>query len=272
MAKLVVFDYDGTLTDLESGAKNFVNNYKSEVRGILGIEEDSFNQVWFAARDGLFAHPEKYGWEIGGKISVPLFADPILEVQTIAVELYKRKGLSTQEAEKHFWDVYAHNVGSLENIPTEGLTSFLESFATFGVEGCIVTNSSTESVGKKILGIKTLENFPLFGGAKKFNLDDSIDRVSESELISGRNVYLRRPNYLKIIDELSALKGVSPTEMVFVGDIYDFDLALPRALGAQVVYLPGNRVPKKEVDFISGMERASVCRNLEEVAVALLGK
>jgi phosphoglycolate phosphatase-like HAD superfamily hydrolase len=272
MTQLVVFDYDGTLTDLNKGSVNFVKNYKSEVRGILGVDEDSFNQNWFIVRDSLFARPENYGWEINGKISVPLFADSILEVQTIAVELYRKKGLSAQETEKHFWDVYAHNVSSLENCPAEGLESFLDSFAMFGVESCIVTNSSTESVSKKIKGVKYLENFQLFGGAKKFNLDESIDRVPVCEQISGRNVYLRRPNYLKVIDELSQSKNVPFSDMVFVGDIYDFDLALPRALGASVIYLPGSMVPKKEIDYISNLDRATVCSNLEEVAIALSSK
>ncbi len=272
MLDLVVFDYDGTLTDLNESSVDFVKSYKEEVRSILSLDSEEFEDLWGKKSTELYTNPGRYGWEINERISVPLFSDPLLETQTIAVELYKKFGLDSESVRKYFFDVYGHNAQFIRNIPAKGLTSFLDSFDELNLPGCIITNSSTESVARKIKGVRHLEDFALFGDAKKFIIDDSVEGVPILEEIADRLVYLRRPNYLNTLNHISSTRGVLPSNMIFVGDVYDFDLALPRALGAHVIYLPWEKVPASEISFLSGLERVSICKNLGEVSQILKDK
>ena len=55
-----------------------------------------------------------------------------------------------------------------------------------------------------------------------------------------RPIYLRRGKYYESLREIWRATGATPAETLVCGDIFELDLALPAALGAQVVLIERN--------------------------------
>ena len=135
----------------------------------------------------------------------------------------------------------------------------------------IVTNSGTGHVQEKVRklgGVDWLVD-RVRGNARKFVVDAGFADVPEAMTLPGldRPVLLRRRHYHDLLDGLRRDAGAEWSDVWVVGDIFELDLALPFARGANVVLVANERTPPWEVGFSA--PRLSVVRSLTEARALL---
>jgi FMN phosphatase YigB (HAD superfamily) len=178
----LIFDYDGTLTDVEKSTEDWQNKYAVICSDMLGTSVEYMKTKIDEFSEYLKARPEK-GFIIGGYDSVPAMADPYLRTQGAVLELINgaKKGqfdINIPEDDTKFLiDSYvaANKIANDKTYFREGLKDFLDD-AKKKYNIVIVTNSGEEKVKK---GLETLahDNIPIFGNAKKLFVDNSTESL-----------------------------------------------------------------------------------------------
>jgi hypothetical protein len=140
----------------------------------------------------------------------------------------------------------------------------------------VVTNSHTEAVAHKVDVLGRNEDGTnaldwlvarVHGRAQKYVIDDSFDRVPESLQLPGldRPVLLRRRAYFDALDRLRQQAGAEWSDVAVCGDIFELDLSLPLALGAQVGLVVNDFTPAYERAFVEKHPRGRIITHLSQV-------
>jgi len=283
--RLVIFDFDGTLTDAEREGAPFRGGYLQDISTLTGWTLERVEEVASRVEREIAARPEAYGWLFQGQIVAPATVDPYLRMMPVARQvLDEADALMNPSDRERVLDglLYKYNYQKTIEAFREGALSCLQAL----VEGStfVVTNSHTDAVQGKI---RTLEAqrvsegghgpslTPLIervhGRAKKYIIDDELSALPAQLSLPGLNrpVLLRRRYYYEVLDQLRAQAGVSWSEVWVFGDIFELDLSLPISLGAQVGLMANTFTPKWELDYLESHPRGHVLQSLSE-AVALV--
>ncbi len=268
--ELVVLDFDGTVTEVDKEATSAVDGWRTDIGNELELSTSEIEKEWLGAQIRIEAEPAKYGWVMGNKIVAPAYADPLVMARTISELLFDQFGVYLDRPEREnilqnrfFKDNYAKTGTVFKN----GANHFLKEVCNkFDV--CIVTNSGTGSVVKKIAQLPTkYPTIPIHGDAKKYILDLEWKEVPESVERAGygRSLFLQRRMYAVVLSGLMADRELKPEQVAVVGDIYELDLLLPEHQGMQIVLTPRESTPAFEVEAVRTCPRGYAARNLPEV-------
>ncbi len=268
--ELVVLDFDGTVTEVDKEATSAVDGWRTDIGNELELSTSEIEKEWLGAQIRIEAEPAKYGWVMGNKIVAPAYADPLVMARTISELLFDQFGVYLDRPEREnilqnrfFKDNYAKTGTVFKN----GADHFLKEVCNkFDV--CIVTNSGTGSVVKKIAQLPTkYPTIPIHGDAKKYILDLEWKEVPESVERAGygRSLFLQRRMYAVVLSGLMADRELKPEQVAVVGDIYELDLLLPEHQGMQIVLTPRESTPAFEVEAVRTCPRGYAARNLPEV-------
>ena len=283
---LVIFDFDGTLTDAEREGAPFRGGYLADIATLTGWELAEVEASAQRVEREIAARPEAYGWLFQGQIVAPATVDPYLRMMPVARRVLDEAGaLMNPTDRERVLDglLYKYNYQKTIEAFREGALSCLQAL----VEGetYVVTNSHTDAVQDKI---RTLERerlalggegpslTPLIervhGRAKKYIIDSEMSGVPEQLSLPGldRPVLLRRRHYFEVLDQLRAQAGVDWSAVWVFGDIFELDLSLPIALGARVGLMANAFTPQWELDYLKAHPRGYVLSSLSE-AVELSG-
>jgi phosphoglycolate phosphatase-like HAD superfamily hydrolase len=233
-------DFDGTLTNVDIEAQNFIPGFLEGVRKTLDIKTGEFMNEWIRLREHILSNPQIYGWSFNGKIIAPAYSDPYVLSTTIAQEMIKKYNYPD---DKFLFSLFKENYAKTGTAFRPGAKDFLNALKE-KYDMYIITNSSTDSVQKKLdtLGV----DIPIIGNAKKYELDNSLENVPESvDKDFGRPIYLRRKKYYDILKSFGNVSGVP-----VIGDIYELDLALPQHLGMDPVLIYGQQTWSKEQNAV----------------------
>jgi len=240
----VVFDFDGTCTRVEDVADTYVDHcielFQREVRA--GTES-----ALREAMDRIRLVSPGVGWMLGGTPAAPAAADPyILFGEAIRV-VVKELGITTPVPA----DIHARANDFAEAPWREEVVDVLEAFHAKGIVIHFVSNSKTAKIEHRLdtlLARKPAVRaaVAVLGDAGKFRireLDDAsipaaLQQVfralpAADGLVDGRPLYLRRGGYFEALCALWGGQNLA-AETLVCGDIWELDLALPIALGAQV--------------------------------------
>ncbi|MFA4846548.1 MAG: HAD family hydrolase, partial [Patescibacteria group bacterium] len=277
MKKLVVLDFDGTITDVEEEGKAFLSGYIVDLCALLAKTVDEVGPVMHVVYDEIIANPDNNGWLYNGLIVAPATVDPYLRMMAIARRVFDHFGayLDRLDRERLLNFLYTNNYPLSGVAFKNGAYQMLcELCANDEIAVYVVTNSHTEGVCKKIVtlcagndGLASMRE-RVIGGAKKYMVGDRPDYVAKSITLPGlsRPVYLRRSAYFEVLERLREMHGVGWEAVTVIGDIFELDLALPFALGARVGMVVNQFTPKHELDFIAANPaRAGVINSLDEV-------
>jgi FMN phosphatase YigB (HAD superfamily) len=88
----IIFDFDGTLTDLSSQAQPFHSLVREDLCRQLGQSADVISHAWDEVADALRAAPPYEGWTYQGRLVAPAKADPYLFAGYITARLLDRFG------------------------------------------------------------------------------------------------------------------------------------------------------------------------------------
>lgn len=236
---IAILDFDGVLTDVEKEGIPFTEGYKRDLAVLL--KGSPVETLWAEADAERISRQEEFAWNLEGFLTAPA-SDPYLRVYPITDLIFDKLGLYTdpQERRKVWVELYLANYGKSTVVFKPGAKEYLEEMVEH-TRVIIVTNSETKKVVDKLetLSPRNLDRIMLYGNAKKYQIDPAWDYVPEGQEVEGLNrlVLLRRKNYFEVLTQIAKEFGVPISEMRFMGDVYDLDLALPQYLGASTALI-----------------------------------
>ena len=187
MAKLLVLDFDGTMTDAEAEGAPFRGGYLEDVAALVGRSVDEVEALALKYEAQVAAAPDDYGWVFGGRIVAPAVVDPYLRIMPVARGIMDECGAFMVPAERdRLLDsiLYKYNYTKTDMAFRDGAGEVLRELT--GTATYVVTNSHTAPVQDKIrtlgddgAGGNTLTWLVdrVHGRAKKYHLDDAFDVV-----------------------------------------------------------------------------------------------
>lgn len=251
--RCVVLDFDGTFTDAEAEAEPFVAAFRAALADLLGRAIDDDWARWQATIE---AAPGSYGWEFGGRIVAPATADPYVLSTTIGQAITREAGILREPATRSAILEALYQLAYLKTrtVFRPDAREVLDTLLERGLPTFVITNSRTDTVSQKIdlLAPKHRERLVVLGDAKKFAIGEPKDGwgdVPEERALEGlpRPVLLHRGRYFDAIQHVLRTASCKVDELIVCGDIFELDLALPIALGANVHLVRGPRTPAYEL-------------------------
>lgn len=275
--RLLVLDFDGTMTDAEAEGAPFREGY---LRDVAALVDRPYEEVEAKARgfeEEVAADPAAFGWIYDGRIVAPATVDPYLRIMPVARKLFDHYGRFEDEVDRtRLLDgiLYKYNYQKTRDVPRDGAREVLLGLA--GQPVYVVTNSHTDAVQRKIRKLGETDDGEnrlewlverVTGRAKKYVVDDEYGAVPEWLVLDSlsRPVLLRRRRYAEVLDRLREECGADWSEVVVVGDIFELDLALPLALGARVGLLVNPYTPEWERQYLEKHERGDLLRSVDEI-------
>ncbi len=291
--RMVIFDFDGTLTDAEQEGQPFRAGYLDDLAVLTGWPREQIETEAIKFEAEVAANPERFGWMFKGQIVAPATVDPYLRMMPVARHLLDQaQALMTAQDRERVLDglLYKYNyqktVTAFRDHAGESLAELISQGHLSGEAGelFVVTNSHTEAVQHKIAQLESQRQqadlgdpslTPLiervFGRAQKYIVDPSFDLVPESLSLPGldRPVLLRRKHYFEVLNRLREQAGVPWSQVWVFGDIFELDLSLPIALGASVGLMANKFTPQWELDYLAAHERGYILDSLAQVQEVL---
>ena len=280
MTRVLVLDFDGTMTDAEREGAPFVAGYLDDLAVLAGAREPQPRarlDVIAATLDAaMLAAPADHGYPWNGKLVAPASVDPYLRMVPVANAILDEFRAFTDPIDRARLHqiLFRYNYGKTRAQPCfrDGALDFLRSLA--GTETYVVTNADTEAVQDKIA---TLDGghgaldwlIPrVHGYAQKFEIDDTwADGPADLDIPGlGRPVLARRRRYHDRLRGVLDGAGANWSELTVFGDIFELDLAMPMAMGARVGLAANPRTPIYERDYVAASPRGRVIDRLADVA------
>jgi hypothetical protein len=252
--KHVVLDFDGTCTQIPKVWEAYLDLY------FKALPDAGFNvstTEWSEACDAVRKHAPKAAWTVAVCAAAPAAADPyLLADEAMRLILRRRRDRSLVPVEIH--------TKAYEASPAPWREEALDTFATLierGLRLHFVSNSSTAVITGRLNELlahhsSLRDKISVQSDAGKFRIcelewDEKMSPLSpaarkrfealptawnDGKIANaiGRPVYLRRGEYFIAISGVLRGKFTLLPSSVFCGDIWEMDLAMPYALGANV--------------------------------------
>jgi hypothetical protein len=278
MTRVLVLDFDGTMTDAEAEGRPFRDGYLDDLSILVGRgpRDPDIAAIADAVERDLAERPAETPFLWMNRAVAPATVDPYLRMATIAHRVLDKYGVLTvpEERSRLLGGVlYKYNYAKTLERPVfrPGAGDVLR--ALVGHQAYVITNSDTEAVAAKLDKLEKISPGAgwlaprVRGFARKFDLADDWTGVPAELAMPGldRPVLLRRRTYHDIIAACLAEAGGTWPELVVVGDIFELDLALPLAMGARIGLVAGPRTPRYELDYVAAHPRGRVLQTIGEV-------
>jgi hypothetical protein len=281
--KLLVLDFDGTMTDAEAEGAPYRQGYLEDIALLAGLETQEVLEMADRLDEQVRSDISQFGWNFGGRIVAPASVDPYLRIMPVArMILDQANAFMNLEERSRLLDgiLYKYNYTKTRIVFRTGARQVLEALA--GTETYVVTNSHTVPVQNKIKHLGTNADGTnslgwlvdrVTGRAQKYVIDDSFTDIAEAMTLPGldRPVFLRRRLYHDVLWDLLSGAGLGWQDLVVCGDIFELDLALPMAMGATVALMANDYTPLHEINYLNEHPRGQVLHSLEAVP-GLLGR
>lgn len=284
--QVIIFDCDGTITDVEKEGAPFLKGYYQDLAILLKMTITEVEAHACVVEEEVMAYPSRYRWDYHGYKVAPQSVDPYLRIIPVSRRLMK---MVWPDMPEEFLVLlldrvlYRHNYRFTVNAPVfrKGARELLESLN--GTNTYVVTNSDTKAVASKIRILGSLPDDTsslewlaarIHGNARKNHIatpEEHFDAVPEKVKIPGLRdpVQLRRSFYYSVLNELRMRHEAEWSDMYVIGDIYELDGSLPLVLGAHFALLANSKTPAYERKYVAQQSHGKVVRNLSEVPAFL---
>lgn len=281
MNRMLILDFDGTMTDAEREGAPFRTGYLEDIATLVGLSFAEVDELARGFEAEVAANPNAHGWIFKGRIVAPATVDPYLRIMPVARKIFDACGAFPGESDRsNLLDgiLYKYNYPKTEMAFRAHAGDVLRELT--GTPTWIVTNSHTVPVQNKVRaldgGSGDLEWLVarVFGRAQKYVVDEDFADVPESLTVDGldRPVLLRRHQYHDVIAGLIAEAGSSWEDLLVVGDIFELDLSLPLAMGARVGLVVNDFTPEYERRFVADHPRGTLVTDLRQIPGLLRGE
>lgn len=279
---MIVFDFDGTLTDAEAEGAPFVRGYIEDIARLVGKAPDDPTIATHAADviAQIVADPSRHAFMWGGHAVAPASVDPYLRMALVADVIFDRHQafMTPRDREPLLRSVlYRYNYEKTRSVFRPGARALLAGLS--GQRVHVVTNSGTAHVRGKIseLDANTGDVAWLaehvIGDAGKFIVEPEFAALPASLTIPGleRPILLRRRSYYDVLSRVLASEGSTFGDLTVVGDIFELDLAMPLAMGARVILMKNHATPPYEAAYVASHPNGRVAETLAEAGAILQG-
>lgn len=275
--KMLVLDFDGTVTDAEAEGAPFRDGYLEDIAILTGRPKEEVLELAAGFEAEVQQNQDAHGWLYNGHIVAPATVDPYLRIMPVARMIFDACGSFPVEADRtRLLDgiLYKYNYQKTEIAFKKEAKEVLLQLRD--QEVYILSNSHTEPIQHKLRvlgaeddGSSSLEWMieRVFGRAKKYVVESDFTQVPETLDMPGlsRPVLLRRPLYYQSLEALRQKHDIEWGDILVVGDIFELDLALPLAMGARVGVVKNDFTPAYEMAFLQDHPRGFVFDSLREV-------
>lgn len=266
--KLVVLDFNGTLTDMDKEAVPCIEGHKKDLAGALGISHDKLEDRWAKAQKKVEKEHSMHGWKSKGRIVAPAHSDPYIKAGAVSHLLLEKEHSCKDDTERRalLQRIFTDNYRKTPVIFREGAEEFLSKTRRL-FDVCIITNSGKEQVMRKLSRMRQgHDDITVIGNACKHAIADDWGAMPHSIELPGldRPILLRRQRYWNILKNLMKERGIGPEHVAVIGDNYELDLALPQQKGMHIVFLPGRDPPLSEKDAVSDYPIGCVAKDLDQ--------
>jgi hypothetical protein len=239
----LVFDFDGTCTDIPAAHERFLDRYFRLLRAgnpSAGLTPDAWEQALATVRTQSPAR----GWTLGGAPAAPAAADPYILAYEAAKDLVGADHLDPK--------LHGSALQGNEAPLRPELAGVLDALDRLGLGLTFVSNSSTAIVAARLDGLLLPRHellrsrIKVLGDASKFKLEAvplspeleelwrELPPVKGPASAPRRGIALGRGHYLRALSEIWCGAALERTGTLVCGDIWELDLALPEALGCEV--------------------------------------
>jgi FMN phosphatase YigB (HAD superfamily) len=252
--RYVVLDFDGTCTQIELIHASFLAGYRAILEDANGCARGALAQAWDAAIAQVRAASPNAGWTLAGVPSTaPAAADPYILAGEASALLERQRTIRQVPADAYL-RAYAANPAPWRPEVPEVLAALIQR----GLQVGFISNSERLGIQNRLTDLlhadRTLRgHIVVHGDAAKYRLAElpigatspgavyrtqfeNLDGAVRAEGTT-RPIYLRRGSYFEALcglwHDLGA-NGYAIAETLVCGDIWELDLAMPRALGAHV--------------------------------------
>lgn len=278
----IILDFDGTITNLEEEASPMLKKWNELFSEKTGFPYEKLKEEISEISEKV-KNDSSQGWKDNntGEIVTRADADPYT-FQTVTYQNLIKKIEENEELEKYnipktgkeqfdfLVDIFKKSQPYAQTSFREGekaTRQFLDEL-TKNYNVSIITNSEKDPVVNKLVrlggGIFPLD---IKESAKKYKLDNSMEEVPEKHNFSHfpRPVALRRKMYKDKIDELKNNKGFKPENTSVIGDIFEFDLALPEYLGYNIVQVRTPNIKDYEIKHHKDSKNNFYAKNYQQI-------
>jgi hypothetical protein len=283
-ARVLVLDFDGTMTDAEAEGRPFRDGYLDDLCTLVGRPAGDQEVLALAAEveTELEHAPASHPFLWMGRAVAPATVDPYLRMVPIAHRILDRWGAMKDAVDRGRLlgsVLYKYNYAKTLGHPVFRAKAGETLRTLAGSPTWIVTNSDTHAVAGKIAlldrdvpGVAWLTS-RVRGYAKKFDVDDAWQGAPESLELPDldRPVLLRRREYFTKLQQILDEANATFAELVVVGDIFELDLAMPLALGARVGLVTSPRTPAYERAFVESHPRGALIDDLASIPAFAFG-
>src|SRR5260370_5265537 len=256
----IILDFDGTCTQIPPIFEAYLDLYRKGLNW-LGLNVTIWE--WRDAQEIVRQHSPKAGWTVAGCPSAPAAADPYILADEAARLILRRRGATPPLPPTVHTQAYDTVLAPWRKEALDPFSRLVE----HGVRVHIVSNTSTAFITGRLRDLFGDDNpvrgkFSVQSGAAiricELNWDDQAAVPAEAKddqaapsaeakrrfqalpvaygdkllTETERPIYLRRGAYFEAINRVVAGDFDQLTNTVFCGDIWEMDLAMPYALGA----------------------------------------
>jgi phosphoglycolate phosphatase-like HAD superfamily hydrolase len=278
--RVLVLDFDGTMTDAEREGEPFVRGYLDDLATLTGARDPQprarLDAIAAMIDAAMLAAPAEHGYPWNGRLVAPASVDPYLRMVPVAnaiLDEFRAFEHPVDRARLH-QILFRYNYDKTRARPCfkPGARELLAGLA--GTETFVVTNSDTDAVRGKIealdagSGALTWLLDRVHGYAQKFEVDDAWSDGPADLALPGlaRPVLARRRRYHDRLAGLLAQVGARWSDLTVVGDIFELDLAMPLAKGARVGLVANARTPAYERAYVESLQtRGKLIEHLRDI-------
>jgi hypothetical protein len=252
--RYVVLDFDGTCTQVERVHASFLAGYLAILEDANGCARGALQPAWDAAVARVRAASPDAGWTLlGAPSTAPAAADPYI-LAGEASALLQRDGAIRLVPPDAYARAYAANPAPWRPEVPEVLAGLVAR----GLRVGFISNSDRLAIENRLTDLLHADRalrrqIVVYGHAAKFTVSElplgatgpGAAHRARFEALDGsvraggtvRPIYLRRGAYFDALCGLWRDLGAADyaiAETLVCGDVWELDLAMPRALGAHV--------------------------------------
>ncbi|MEO6733626.1 MAG: HAD family hydrolase [Ferruginibacter sp.] len=262
--KNVVFDFDGTCTQIPVIHEQFLKRFHEELnKHIFALNTYTLEpnpnpvslQEWEDAKDIVRKNSPKAGWTLAVTSAAPAAADPYILAHEAAKFILRNRRKGKAEVDLPF-ELHSISSAAHEAPWRNEAKEVIETLLNKKINVYFISNSGSAKITKllkELLGKDELPpNLKVQSDANKFRISElpladqqfslPANAIASYEALPvlhnvnacGRPVFLRRGEYFRSICAVLQNDIDQIKETVFCGDIWEMDLAMPHALGGKI--------------------------------------
>ena len=277
----IILDFDGTCTDIAAIYEPFLAQFFTELNKAVFANAPLQVYEWQKAQGLVRMHSPQAAWTFSGTAAAPAAADPYILAFECAKYLLRKEKITKDVPPEVFGNAATAHPAPFRN----EVRNIIEKLLTHNIKINFISNTSSVIITERLKSLFSTTELPtgisVKSDAEKYLINelvwDSTIPINTKKLFQqlpavhtslpiNRPVYLRRGAYFEAICKTFDNDLGQMPNTVFCGDIWEMDLAMPYALGANIHLIeratPFDTYPYERNEVLSSGNRGKISEDL----------